>query len=99
MSPAKTPLDSLGVQIWPEEAVDRMPDRSQCRRKCSLDELKVAVDERNAELAESKQPPLETDELIGARLYSMRMNDARNLHYWPFPAYCSPPHPTTWSAV
>ena len=63
-------LDSLDMRTWPEEAIDKMPDRSRCRRRCSLAELQAVVEKHNTELRTLKQPPLETDELTGARLYS-----------------------------
>ena len=63
-----------GVEVissaWPAESEARLPNRAHCRKPRPLSEFTEAMDEKNAQLQAVKQPPMTTEELIGARLYT-----------------------------
>ena len=61
-----------------EESEEMLPDRSRCRTPTPLAVFERAAEARNEALREAKQPPLTTDEIIGARLYTGPMFEKYN---------------------
>jgi hypothetical protein len=60
----------VASSAWPAESEARLPNRAHCRKPRALSEFREAMDEKNAQLQAVKQPPMTTEELIGARLYT-----------------------------
>jgi|EP00966_Prymnesium_polylepis_P040415 hypothetical protein len=58
------------VERWPEESVDRLPNRDRCRKRCPLAVTMEAAKSRNSALVEANQPTLVTEEIIAAVLYT-----------------------------
>jgi hypothetical protein len=61
---------TLKVERWPEEAVDKLPDRNRCRCRRPLADTMEEAKSRNRALAEAKQPMLVIEETIAAILYT-----------------------------
>ena len=59
-----------GLDRWPEESAEKMPDRTKCRRKSPPDAFDGAVAARNGLLQAARQPTLTRGDLCGARLYT-----------------------------
>ena len=55
---------------WPEEAVEKLPDRGHWRKRPVLAELEKAAEGINATLTASKEPPLLRDEVVAAVMYT-----------------------------
>ena len=60
----------LELQRWPEEAEDKLPDRSRCRQRRPVAELEKEVVSRNEQLIKAGQPEVIKAELIAANLYT-----------------------------
>ena len=77
-----TPPASLGFDSWPEEAEDRLPDRSRCRKWRPLSEVEEAAKGYNERLEAEGQPALMREELIAAVLYTgpVRAPTSRRSH-------------------
>ena len=65
MTPAK-----LGLNAWPAEPVEKLPDRRRCRKRQPLDDIKRKAKERNACLKEGGHSELIIEELIAAIMYT-----------------------------
>ena len=68
------PPASLGFDSWPEEAEDRLPDRSRCRKWRPLSEVEEAAKGYNERLEAEGQPALMREELIAAVAGSVQEN-------------------------
>ena len=63
-------LKKLERGTWAVEAVEKLPDRSRCRKYRPPTDFCADFYKRNEQLAEVKQPELVWDEFIGGRLYT-----------------------------
>ena len=66
---AATP-ESLGRRQWPAESVEKLPNRSHCRKRRPLAEILKAAEAPNAQLKAHDHTPLGPEELIAANLYT-----------------------------
>ena len=62
--------EQLDMERWPYETVEKLPDRSKCRRRRPLDDILHAAAPRNQELEKADQPPLVKAEIVAANLYT-----------------------------
>ena len=62
--------ESLGLQQWPAESVEKLRDRSHCRKRRPLAEILKAAEAPNAQLVKHDHTPLGREELIAANLYT-----------------------------
>ena len=85
--------DQLGLERWPEESPDMLPDRSKCRQRRPLGELVGAAEPRNVKLEAADQPRLVNEEIIAANLYTGPVRSAQIL---PTVAASSPLKPSVW---
>jgi hypothetical protein len=60
----------LGLDRWPEESVEKLPDRSLCRKHRPLADIKKEAEYRNEQLAKGKNSGLGVEELIAAISYT-----------------------------
>ena len=63
-------LAKLGLESWPAESEEKMPDRSYCRVRRPLADVERAAEAPNARLKKDGHPELITVELIAAILYT-----------------------------
>ena len=74
-------LAKLGLQSWPAESAEKLPDRSHCRKRRPLADVKRAADQGydgpsgfcqspNAQLRKDGHPELIFEELIAAIMYT-----------------------------
>ena len=68
--PTDADAETRKVERWPEEAVDKLPDRNRCRRRRPLADTTEEAKSRNRALAEANQPTLVIEEIISAILYT-----------------------------
>jgi cell division septum initiation protein DivIVA len=60
----------VGLDRWPEESVEKLPDRSLCRKHRPLADIKKEAEYRNEQLAKGKNSGLGVEELIAAVSYT-----------------------------
>lgn len=63
-------LAKLGLQSWPAESAEELPDRSHFRKRRPLADVKRAADETNARLRRDGTAELIDEELIAAIMYT-----------------------------